>query len=230
MDTTAIKPLTTPGTRADDLSAQDYRDIYDELREHLSLAEFVVRIGSQVSRSWWSQYESGGKSLSWARRNELRVGAGLPELASPPSVALADVSGDATVWRVGEGPANRVIMVTPDAPNGLILSVNGDVHIISPVAAPHAREDPVTPVTSEATPARPRRPRPQACTLPILKETRALYATIKGDGETWDDLLHRIWFVLGFSFQVIDEAESKRLLLTESCDVISSNYDTHGAV
>ena len=41
---TAITAVTTPATRRDDLTDADYRDIYEELRDHLSLAEFVATL------------------------------------------------------------------------------------------------------------------------------------------------------------------------------------------
>ena len=90
---TAITAVTTPAGRADDLTAADYRDIYDELRGHLSLAEFVARAGSTVSRAWWSQYEAGAKHLNTARRNELRRAVGVPELT--PERAGSDGECDA---------------------------------------------------------------------------------------------------------------------------------------
>lgn len=143
-----ITAVTTPATRTDDLLERDYRDIYEELREHLSLSEFIGRTGSTVSRSWWSQYEAGGKQLNWERKNELRKGVGFPLLAPPAAVAVLAVGKDAEVWRIGEGLARRVVMIAPDATEGLILSLNGGVHISNGIAPQNPADAEVTPVTA----------------------------------------------------------------------------------
>jgi hypothetical protein len=144
----AVTTVTTPATRADTLTERDYRDIYVELREHLSLSEFIQRTGSTVSRSWWSQYESGGKQLNWERKNELRRAVGLVELAPPVTAAVLAVREDAEVWRVGAGAAQRVVMFAPDAADGLIFSLNGGVHVHSGITPQNPADAEVTPVTA----------------------------------------------------------------------------------
>lgn len=160
---TTVTLVTDTAGRADSLSEQDYRDIYSELRERRSLAEFVALTASTVSRAWWSQYEAGAKRLDWQRRNELRRAVGLPELAPPVAAALADVASDATIWQVGAGQPDTVILITPELPSGALLGVNGAVHIVELGNTPNALEVPVTPVTfdAEATPQR-KRSRPPA--------------------------------------------------------------------
>ena len=159
---THVTAVSTPETRHDDLTEQDYRDIYDELRDHLSLAEFIARAGSTVSRSWWSQYEAGGKRLSWERRNELRRAVMPDEIAPPAAVAAAAVTENASVWRIGEGLADRVILVTPEVQSPLFLSVNGGVHIGNPSQQQNPVEAKVTPVTGHRSAPRP------ACFRPRL--------------------------------------------------------------
>lgn len=166
---THITAISTPDTRRDDLTEADYRDIYDELRGHLSLAEFVARAGSTVSRSWWSQYEAGGKRLSWERRNELRRAVCLSATATPAETAAAAVSENASVWRIGEGLADRVILVTPEAQTPLFLSVNGTVHIVDHSAQQNPVEAKVTPVTAYRSAPRPACFRPR---LALDLETR----------------------------------------------------------
>jgi transcriptional regulator with XRE-family HTH domain len=183
-----LTTITTPAGRADNLSEQDYRDIYDELRGYLTLAEFVARSGSTVSRAWWSQYESGVKRLSTARRNELRTAVGVPETAPDVAVALSEVTDASSVWRVGTGVANRVIMVTPNAPNPLNLSVNGDVHILTPVSQENAKQMPVIPVTFDPAKRRTRRQYFRPCLALDLAERipqlRALLAEAEDDAPT----------------------------------------------
>lgn len=183
-----LTALTDPATRADALTAQDYRDLYTELREHLSLTEFVARTGSTVSKSWWCQYEANGKRLTAARKNELRAAVGLPLLAPDVSTVLAAVPDTATVYQVGAGAADRVLLLTPATPHGLFLHVNGDVHITDGSTAAHAADAEVTPITGHQR----TRPRPDACTLPLRKATRARLAALKTAGETWDGLLNRL--------------------------------------
>lgn len=142
-----ITTLTTPEARLDDLTDQDYRDIYEELRRGRSLAEFCTLIQTVVHKSWWSQYEAGGRHLNTERKNELRRSVSRGELAPDVAKALEAVTEDATVWRVGTGDANHVIMLAPDAPETLTVSVNHTIHIDTPVDAPNAAETVVTGVT-----------------------------------------------------------------------------------
>ena len=45
---TSVTPVTTPETRLDDLTEQDYRDIYEEPWRGRSLAEFLHLIQTVV--------------------------------------------------------------------------------------------------------------------------------------------------------------------------------------
>lgn len=158
---TTITAVTTPAGRADRLTDADYRDIYDELRGYLSLADFILRSGSTVSRSWWSQYEAGVKHLSTARRNELRTAVGHPEIAPDVLTAVSEVTSNASVWRVGTGAADRVIMVATGAPETLNLRVNGGVHIADLAQQQNPADAEVTPVTAYRSAPRPTCYRPR---------------------------------------------------------------------
>lgn len=144
---TAVTAITTPETRLDDLTDQDYRDIYEELRRGRSLAEFCTLIQTVVHKSWWSQYETGTRHLNTERKNELRRSVSAHELAPDVAKALEAVTADATVWRVGTGTANHVIMLAQDAPETLTVSLNHTIHIDTPVDAGNASTPVVTGVT-----------------------------------------------------------------------------------
>lgn len=121
-----ITVVTDTESRSDDLTEQDYRDIYTELREKLSLRQFIAQLDSTASPSWWSQYESGTKELNWEKKNELRKAVGLRLLAPSVQLACAD-SPDATVYQVGEGVSDRLIKIAQDAPEALNLHINGSL-------------------------------------------------------------------------------------------------------
>jgi hypothetical protein len=137
MSNTQSVTLVTRDATLDDLSTQDYRDIYDELRERddrngsyaVSLDKFVTLVSSQYSKAQWSKYHNGETTLTRAMRNELRRCVGVKLL--PPTVAdaTATASPDAAVWSIGDGPAEHVIMVTTQEP--VTLHVNGAVTVAS---------------------------------------------------------------------------------------------------
>lgn len=151
--------LVTRDATLDDLSTQDYRDIYDELRERdeaagtyaVSLDKFVTLVSSQYSKAQWSKYHNGDTGLTRTMRNELRLCVGLKPL--PPTVAEATstASPDAAVWSVGDGPAEHVIMVTSTEP--MTLHVNGAVTVSDPTAQ-SAGNAHVTAVTRTVAPRR----------------------------------------------------------------------------
>lgn len=132
--------LVTKDATLDDLSTQDYRDIYDELREKddrngsyaVSLDKFVTLVSSQYSKAQWSKYHNGETTLTRAMRNELRRCVGLKPLPPTVAEATANASPDAAVWSIGDGPAEHVIMVTTQEP--ITLHVNGAVTVASPTA------------------------------------------------------------------------------------------------
>lgn len=128
--------LVTKDATLDDLSASDYRDIYTELRrldmepkERISFDRFIAMIGSQYSKAQWAKYDSGETSLNRTMRSELRVATGLPPLPPTVAEATAQASPDASVWNVGDGVPEHVIMVS-DSP--VTLYVNGSVQTVAP--------------------------------------------------------------------------------------------------
>lgn len=139
--------LVTKDATLDNLSLQDYRDIWQELRQNHSLRDVIAAMQSQLSPARWSQYEKredGKDTPSRQMRNDLRRAVGLPLL--PPTVAdaVAQASPDAAVWYIGvEGapPPDTVIMVA--AEHEIWVHVNGTVEATQ--AAPFAAN--VTPVT-----------------------------------------------------------------------------------
>lgn len=127
--------LITHDATLDDLSAQDYRDIYAELRrldmepkDRISFDRFIALIGSAYSKAQWAKYDSGETSLNRTMRSELRVATGLPPLPPTVAEAAAQASPDAAVWSVGDGVPEHVIMVS-DTP--VTLYVNGTVQTVS---------------------------------------------------------------------------------------------------
>lgn len=144
--------MVTRDATLDDLSAQDYRDIYDELREKdernnsyaISLDKFVTLVSSQYSKAQWSKYHNGETTLTRTMRNELRLCVGLKPLPPTVAEATATASPDAAVWQVGDGPAEHVIMVTSTEP--MLLHVNGAVTVAT-AQAQSLQNAPVTAVT-----------------------------------------------------------------------------------
>jgi len=158
--------LVTRDATLDDLSTQDYRDIYDELREKddrngsyaVSLDKFVTLVSSQYSKAQWSKYHNGETTLTRAMRNELRRCVGLKPLPPTVAEATATASPDAAVWSIGDGPAEHVILVTTQEP--ITLRVNGAVSVAS--TEPQSQQNaPVTAVTRTKQPE-PYRTRPTA--------------------------------------------------------------------
>lgn len=119
--------LVTRDATLDDLSTQDYRDIYDELRQDKSLGAVVALLNSEFSRAMWHQYEHGERALNRTMRNELRRAMKLPLLPPTVAEATAQASPDAAVWSVGEGVPEHVIMVSATP---VTLHVNGNVQTV----------------------------------------------------------------------------------------------------
>ena len=138
----------TKNASVDEYTEDDYRDMYAELRDNHSLAEFIALVGSQYSKGLWSKWENGTGKLNRQMRSELRRGVSLPEL--PPTVADAvSVAGeDAEVVQVGDGTPDRIIMASSKS-EPMTIHLNGGV--TATVAQAIAPERHVTTVT------RPRR-------------------------------------------------------------------------
>lgn len=118
--------LLTHDATLDDLSAADYVDIFAELRQNNSLADVVALMQSALSRATWNNYEHGKCSLSRQMRNDLRRAVGKELLPMTVNEAVGAASPDATVWSVGDGIPQHVIMVDD---NPVTLHVNGGVTV-----------------------------------------------------------------------------------------------------
>ena len=177
----AVTLVTTRSRSADDLTDTDYRDIYDELRSKCPLRQFADLIHSQVSFAWWSKYERGDAALTRARRAELRAAVGLPVL--PPAVAdvLATVDPDATIYQIGAGAADRVVMLA--GVESVTMRLNGALQILDndPVQVCH--------VTAVTAPSRQRSTK----SLSVRRETweRLNNARLRA-GLTWDEFLAQL--------------------------------------
>jgi hypothetical protein len=177
----AIQILTRDAAASENLTAADYREIYDELRSKTTLREFAHVIGSGRSFAWWSKYERGEAHLARQDRNDLRRAVGLPALPLSVEEAVAGISPDAVVYRIGDQLADRIVIIADPQP--ITVHVNSGVTVLDP-----APESAVTPVTAPTPPAaRPARPRssitldrPVWARLNAIRTARSL---------TWEQLL-----------------------------------------
>lgn len=142
---TTVTRITQDAT-LDDLTLTDYRDMVQDLRTTLSLEKLIIVLSSQYSKPLWAKVEKGEVAPNRNQRNELRRYYGMPSLPQTVADAVGEnTSPDAAVWKVGEGIASSVIMVT--TPEPLTLHVNGAVSVASePATMPTLPL--VTPVTS----------------------------------------------------------------------------------
>lgn len=123
---------------ADDLTEEDYREIYQELRQFnaetgrfaVSLDKFIAMVGSADSKATWNKYDSGERGLSRSRKNELRRAVGKTLL--PPAVldvVAEHVDGDAQVVKAGSAAlAGRVILLATVEP--VTIHANGSISIL----------------------------------------------------------------------------------------------------
>ena len=160
--------LVTANATHDNLSDEDYRDIYAELREKRSLRQFAALAGTTYSIAWWSQYEAGTKALTYRARCDLRRAVGLPMPSMPVGDAVeAGVDPDATVYRVGDDDrAERVLLLATSEP--MTATWNGTVPQVEDVRQ-DATSANVTPVTS----FRQRKPYWRPCLSPELQTALA---------------------------------------------------------
>lgn len=131
--TTTPVTLVTKDATLDTLSAGDYRDIFIELRQNLSLDKLIAVMSSQYSKATWSKYERGEMELNRTMRSELRRAVNLPALPETVTEAVSSrTSPDASVWMVGDGTAQAVLLV--GAHDALTLHVNGGVMVEDAIA------------------------------------------------------------------------------------------------
>jgi len=162
--------LVTKDATLDNLSTADYRDIFTELRQNLSLDKLIGVMGSSYSKATWSKYERQELELNRTMRSELRRAVNLPALPETVTEAVNNrTSPDAEVWTVGDGAfsAGKVLLISGEHQD-LVLHVNGAVQampnsgsflinafdsIVTNPPMPHSTG--VTSVTTVATPRKP---------------------------------------------------------------------------
>ena len=132
--------VVTANAGTDNLSEQDYRDIFDELIQHHSLRSFQAAIDSAYSHATWDKYKRGAWELTRVARNELRRAVGQPNLPLTVAESLADVDADAEVLAIGTEPKNRVFLASKG--QSLIIYANGTVEarLASATSVTWARE------------------------------------------------------------------------------------------
>lgn len=117
--------LVTALAEASDLADAEYRAIYQQVAVGRSLRQIETALRSAVSYGWWGKYAAGERPLDRERKNELRAWAGLPAL--PPTIVDAITTAthpDAAVYRIGDGIANRVVLLGADV-TGVTVSTDG---------------------------------------------------------------------------------------------------------
>lgn len=143
--------LLTVNATHDDLATDDYRQIYDELRDRgrRNLRDFVELIGSAYSIAWWSRYETDQLRLTRTAKNELRAAVALPKLPAAVAELLSDpatVNPNAAVYRLSPSPvvlngggqgggATRVVLIGEQV-TGVDIYVNSDVSVLDPPLEP----------------------------------------------------------------------------------------------
>ncbi len=116
---------------ADDLTPTDYRDIYDELRSKCSLRQFVDTLSSAYSIAFWSKYERDPEAdLPREAKQELRRAVGVAPLPLTIGESVALAGPLATVYLVGDAPADRIVMVGADVHQPILLRLNGRLDIL----------------------------------------------------------------------------------------------------
>jgi hypothetical protein len=175
--------LVTALAEAGDLSADEYREIYERVAAGRSLRNVELALRSGVTFGWWAKYAAGDKTLDRERKNELRAWAGFSLL--PPSVGEAVAAGvhpDAAVYQVGEGIASRVVLVGADV-EVVNLRINGNVGVVGDGLALESHE-------ATCTGRYSRQPR-ASIHLSIERQNR-LNARRLALGLTWDQFLARL--------------------------------------
>lgn len=180
--------LVTALAATQDISDDEYRNIYARVAAGRSLRNIELALRSAVSYGWWAKYAAGERTLDRDRKNELRRwarengGPDLPDLPPSPVEAVAQLAHpDAAVWHIGQMVASRIICVGADVGQA-DLRINGACKLLS--SAP-ALQSPARRCT-----ARYRRKKTKA--IRISPETfERLNSARKQAGLTWDEFLSR---------------------------------------
>lgn len=132
----AVTVITRDGA-LDALHPDDYREIYDEIRQYdaatnrygVSLDKFVALVESSYSKTAWWKWHQGELELTRTMRNELRRGVGMPAMNLTIAEAVAGVDENAEVVQVGGETPNRVVLVgTHEA---ITLHLNGTIEAVT---------------------------------------------------------------------------------------------------
>lgn len=171
-----VTPVTvvTRNAHTDDLTDDDYRDIYAELREQYTLRQFALMSTTVYSIAWWSKYEHGEVELTRTARNELRRAVGLAELPVTVAEAVGLADPDATVYRVGTERPDVVILAAHQAP--IVMHLNGSLTVAADV-----------PPNSHVTEVTRRTRRKTVSILPAIWDV--LNRARQSAGLTWDEYL-----------------------------------------
>lgn len=107
---------TANATQFTDVSDEEYREMYQELRKELSLRKFVDYIGSAMSHATWDKYDKDPKALTRRMKQELRKAVGLSLLPLTVQEAINDVDPDASVAVLDDtdGVLNQVVIGNRD--------------------------------------------------------------------------------------------------------------------
>jgi len=118
-------PLITQNATTDNLSEQDYKDIFEELRSTITLRQFISLSGSSLSPARWSQWAGGSRPLSREMKKDLRRAVNLDGL--PPTIeeAISSVHPDAAVAQIGEDKVHRVLLIGLPGPVTVHWNGNG---------------------------------------------------------------------------------------------------------
>lgn len=170
--------ITRDATR-DNLTEDDYRDIFAELRQGYTLRQFAELSRTGYSIAWWSQFEAGAKPLTHRAKQDLRHAVGLPPLPMLVSDAVeTGVDPDAVVYRVGDDDqARRVLLVaTQDA---VSVHWNGTAPVVN------VAQDATTPNVTGITSFRQRKAYWRPCLSPELG-TALAEAGIDAETALWN--------------------------------------------
>jgi hypothetical protein len=148
-----VHPITINASK-DDLTEEDYRAIYDELREGISLDKFCGLIGTVYTKATWNNWENGKTRLTRPMKSELRRAVALPPLPATLHEVMDTVDPDTEVVRIGDQAVNRVILT--GHVGTLNLALNGSVEVMDT----YSQESPVISVTRGVGARRDRRFRP----------------------------------------------------------------------
>lgn len=181
----AVTQVTANAESADELSEADYRDIFREIREKMSLREFVEVIESQYSIAWWGKYEHEKVTLTRTGKGELRRAVKLAKLPLTVTEVTAAVDPDARVWQVGDGQPDRVVLVGRELHEPVLLRLNGNLQVVAEADEP-AEGGAVTALTT------PRMRRPTKAIRLSPERWERLQMLRKKYNMTWDDLADRI--------------------------------------